>query len=511
MTPQRQPEASRQSRDLFFLVLSLLPSLVVLTYGLDLPHLCHLKDDGVYLATAWSISRGGGYRVASLPDNPWNVKYPPLYPLLLSPAFLLGGSLEQSLAIANVLQWLSLPAFALLTLRIARKLTSPAPLVVVLMCISYWGAVEAVHSPLSDLWAAALVIAALLAFDRSALAAGLLASAAYLVRTISVTVMAAIALEYVLQKKFRSVAIFSAVVAVPVLFWTAWSNAHAPPLRDFNDHFMSVYSDEFAHEFPRQNPIRRIGLQLLLISNQVGRMLIPPFIGGDSLNLFRLFLGAGCLLCLGFLPRIFRLYCALSLIVILFWPWTPFARFFVPLLPLVATGVAIAASRVACRFSSPLPSPVAGAWFASMMIVAEYGYVQLIAHYKAQNETLRPAYDWIRRNTPPDARFSAFRDATLFFHTGRRAETLHCSVREEWENPGYSRQRTLALGDWARRRGHRFVLLTPWDYSLSSADYQLLRQNLERHGTAVFSAGEVYIFDLDRPPSARSAAAFEAR
>lgn len=509
--PQCQTQSSRRKRDRIFIALALLPSLAVMIYGLDLPHLCHLKDDGVYLATAWSISRGEGYRVASLPDSPRNVKYPPLYPLLLSPAFLLGRSLEQSLAIANVLQWLALPAFALLTLRLSRKLGSPAPFVIVLMCLAYWGTVETVHSPLSDLWAAALVLAALLAFDRSALVAGLLASAAYLIRTISLTVIAAIALEYVLQKKFRSAAIFGAVVAAPVLLWTAWSNSHTPPLRDFNDYFMSFYSDVLGYEFPRQGLLRRIGLQLLLVSTQVGRMLIPPFIVGDSLNLIRLFIGAGCLLCLGFLPRIYRLYCTLSLIIILLWPWTPFARFFVPLLPLLAAGVAIAASRVTRRGSDPNPSVVAGAWFASMMITAEYGYVPLVAHYKAQNETLTPAYEWIRKNTPADARFSAFRDAALFFHTGRRAETLHCSVREEWEKPGYSRQRTLALGDWARTRGHRFVLLTPWDYGLSAADYQILRQNLERTATAVFSAEGIYIFDLDRPPSATSSSTSGAR
>ena len=41
-------------------------------------------DDGIYVVCAKSLATGQGYRIISLPHAPWQTKYPPFYPLLLS-------------------------------------------------------------------------------------------------------------------------------------------------------------------------------------------------------------------------------------------------------------------------------------------------------------------------------------------------------------------------------------------------------------------------------------------
>src|SRR5262245_50571225 len=41
-------------------------------------------DDSVYLTTAKALANGEGYRIISLPYEPAETKYPPLYPFLLS-------------------------------------------------------------------------------------------------------------------------------------------------------------------------------------------------------------------------------------------------------------------------------------------------------------------------------------------------------------------------------------------------------------------------------------------
>src|SRR5262245_1204078 len=41
-------------------------------------------DDGIYATTAKALATGQGYRIISLPSEPAQTKYPPLYPLLLS-------------------------------------------------------------------------------------------------------------------------------------------------------------------------------------------------------------------------------------------------------------------------------------------------------------------------------------------------------------------------------------------------------------------------------------------
>lgn len=68
---------------------------------MEQPHLGFFKDDGVYLASAYSLASGDGYRTASLPGTPWQVKYPPLYPALLSAALLPDGPLEVQFSIAS--------------------------------------------------------------------------------------------------------------------------------------------------------------------------------------------------------------------------------------------------------------------------------------------------------------------------------------------------------------------------------------------------------------------------
>src|SRR5439155_18787274 len=41
-------------------------------------------DDGIYVVTAKALATGQGYRIISLPYEPAQTKYPPLYPFLLS-------------------------------------------------------------------------------------------------------------------------------------------------------------------------------------------------------------------------------------------------------------------------------------------------------------------------------------------------------------------------------------------------------------------------------------------
>ena len=50
----------------------------------DLPSFGDLHDDSLYYVSAKSLADGGGYRIESLPGEPAQTKYPPLYPLLLS-------------------------------------------------------------------------------------------------------------------------------------------------------------------------------------------------------------------------------------------------------------------------------------------------------------------------------------------------------------------------------------------------------------------------------------------
>ena len=53
-----------------------------------LPHFGMAHDDGIYLVTARSLATEGEFRLVSIPGNPPQTKYPPLFPLYLSLAWL---------------------------------------------------------------------------------------------------------------------------------------------------------------------------------------------------------------------------------------------------------------------------------------------------------------------------------------------------------------------------------------------------------------------------------------
>src|SRR5437588_10197058 len=85
---------------LVILLLLLIPSAAYLWLHDDLPQFCDFHDDCVYYVSAKSLADGGGYRVESLPGEPPQTKYPPLYPLLLSVAWRLDPNFPHNVPIA---------------------------------------------------------------------------------------------------------------------------------------------------------------------------------------------------------------------------------------------------------------------------------------------------------------------------------------------------------------------------------------------------------------------------
>jgi len=92
------------------LALLLIPSLLQVWQLSDVPRFGEFHDDSVYYVTAKSLASGGGYRIESLPGEPAQTKYPPLYPLILSVAWRLDPQFPHNLPIAAWISWLALPA-----------------------------------------------------------------------------------------------------------------------------------------------------------------------------------------------------------------------------------------------------------------------------------------------------------------------------------------------------------------------------------------------------------------
>ena len=77
----------------------------------DMPEFGYLQDDGLLMTSAKSIASGDGYRIASLPDSPFQSKYPPLWPAYLSLVWRLAPQFPGNLVLTTLACWLVLCAY----------------------------------------------------------------------------------------------------------------------------------------------------------------------------------------------------------------------------------------------------------------------------------------------------------------------------------------------------------------------------------------------------------------
>ena len=113
VTDTARASSRRWAPTLALLALSL-PTLLFVWINRDVPHFGVLQDDGMYLIDGKALAEGAGYRILSLPAQPYDTRYPPLYPLYLSLAWLAAPSYPATLAGAVMLSWLCLPMVLLL-------------------------------------------------------------------------------------------------------------------------------------------------------------------------------------------------------------------------------------------------------------------------------------------------------------------------------------------------------------------------------------------------------------
>ena len=75
-----------------------------------MPDFARRHDDGLFYLSAKSLAMGQGYRIPSLPETPFQTKYPPLYPAYLSLVWRLNPKFPDNLALAAGFSWMLLAA-----------------------------------------------------------------------------------------------------------------------------------------------------------------------------------------------------------------------------------------------------------------------------------------------------------------------------------------------------------------------------------------------------------------
>lgn len=197
------------------------------------------QDDGIYLTTARSLAQGTGYRHIENPGEPWQTKYPILFPALLAAA----SSVSPDPRVAFLPGALAAAVFVMAAAAYARRVLSiPLPLVAAaaVLAAASPSLVSLVRFVLSDLPYSGLAVLALLCIDHRSkiaptpgsrcawLAVGsLLVVGAILTRGYGLTLATAVLVTLLARRRLRDALLSAAVIvagAAPWWIWQGWAS-----------------------------------------------------------------------------------------------------------------------------------------------------------------------------------------------------------------------------------------------------------------------------------------------
>lgn len=511
----------------------MIPAARLVWLSRDNPHLGFYHDDGLYWVAAKSIAEGSGYRITSLPGEPHQTKYPPLFPLLLAAAWKMNPDFPANQGAAVWLVWPLLPLFIWLS-NVALKqrgLDGKARLAVCcgLAANTYLAFLGTVL--LAEICCACFVLAALIlaggespGWRRSA-PAGLCAAAAYLVKTMAAPLLLAIPLALLWSRRRRDALWFLACAVPPVLAWHAWAAANRVPASDSTWLYYSDYLGFWLRDVTLASLPALVYRNLDTLLRSGGELLVFRIedlpLGGHLARLLMAFALVGAVRWTRRSRRLdYALFAAGLAALLLVWNYPPNERFLVPVLPLLVAGAWTELGHLAGAVNSAWRRPersqrasaaIVACLAATVVAAAAIRNLSgawaklpaLAVQARAAAAGTRPVFDWISHNTPRKALFFADMDAIVYLHTGRHATAMRIPTRYF-----YNRDRSRILSEYAglagfaRSRGLNYLLLTPADFKLEpypEEQREAVRNALARdpRATVVFRSAAATVVKLD--------------
>jgi hypothetical protein len=360
-------------------------------------------------------------------------------------------------------------------------------------------------SLMSETMFAALFMGALLAAcaversnsDRMAWLAGILAALAYLTRTIGISLLLAIPLALVFQRRYGAVRRFVAAGFPIACTWLAWVYLHSAPVERTDAYYSSANYASW-NILTNYTPLEKLGV---LLANARLSLVAPiALVGGPAsmwVSLFMLVIVA-----VAFAKKVPRLESAwlavgAYLCICLCWAWPP-ARFIAVILPLILFIIWETLARVGMyRFTTGLA--VLTFCFA---LVGDLRQNVPQSFSSGQSHTHQPADDgagmngvfsWLRNNAPENSVVLADLDPLVFLYTGRKStRNFNLDPRKLFYSLGPPPEDALgSLEEIIRSTPADFLIVTPEEA------FALQQGNVER-----FLAGHPGVLELiDRPGS----------
>ncbi len=520
-----------RSRWKFLPLLLALPSACFAWLCRDVPCFGGIHDDGVYFVCARALASGLGYRIASLPGAPFQTKYPPLFPLLLSLAWKLNPHYPDNLSWALALNWLAAPAVLWLTWILYRDMgLAPRRAWIPLAALALSPAFLLLASSLlSEMVFTALLLATLLLLDRAttparAAAAGAMGALVCLTRSAGLPLLVAAAVMLWPRGGLRRAFWFAAAMLPAAAGWEIWVRLHRAP---GSDPFLLYYTDYLAY---RAANVDLHSLPVFVWRNaeemlgSFGAYLLPAISGSLGLRIAAQVVAVAGIHGVVRLARAraegparaYALFAALQAATLLFWHYPSNERLLFPLAPLflaglLAEGEALAAmlakgwrtgdagQRAAAAVLGAAALGLLGTGIALQATTNAYVIPRTLAACRRTRSNDERAFQWIASQVPAGDAVLCYHDPTLYLWSGRQSMRLTLPPKPYYFE---DRQALLAMApqvpDYARAHGFAYVYWFPFDGPASSegglqADLAaLIRSNpaLERvysgPGAAVF-------------------------
>lgn len=409
-------------------------------------------DETGYLILAQSLAEGHGYREIDRPGSPLHSHFPPGWPILLASFWSpLNDSIEtRTLAAHGTVVGLWLLSIGCWSRWYARNLPNrfALPLTCALAFDWLWIRLagelrsESLFDVLSPLVLLAMPSPGSTAGWRRGFAVGTLAGLAILTRHVGVALAAAAGIEFLLRRNFGAMLAMSAATLLSTTPWVltqivAGQGTQAELLADGQGRYASLPG--------------RLAEQFLFYVRRLPDSLFGPFV--ETATVFRgerpLALAATCVAlafaavcCVGAM-RMLRagdlrpggLYLAISMTILIIWPFTEAGRFLIPLVPLNLAAFAIGCESIAAAVKARWPEVLAVSYLAvrwqsqaatAIAIFAlPFGLYTAIKPWRTGSATADARFEsacrWIEGNLPRDAVIAARHPGDVFWRTGRMA------------------------------------------------------------------------------------------
>jgi len=425
-------------------------------------------DDSIYFSSAKALAEGKGYILPSVPGTPPATKYPILYPWLLSWVWRWQPSFPANLSAAvtvNVIFGCLFLTMAYSFLRQVKGLSDASALALTAFCAVHPLILVYSADLMTDVPFAALSLGSIVLANRtveedagfmSLASGGILSGLAILMRVLGVPIAAGLFVAIALRSSWRKAITFAACVA-PFLLGFAWralsvisgkaaattsSCAHSWQMTWL---YYTTYSG-----FWVADTIHNHTFWATLKSNLLGTLLQPgsyiiqsQFVSPGMLAITLLAILSGVVV-LGIIRQVklggwqpAHVALIFYLLPVLIWDFGARDRFLIPFLPLFAASLWVEAKqllgqiRVSLQKKDSTEEKIA-AWFfclagVAALLVAGLSWWRTLDSVrwasKQRGDLImekREAYDWMRENTPPTAKFIAYEDVTAFLYSARQ-------------------------------------------------------------------------------------------